>query len=931
VLFVGAIFGLEAASALSVKSGWILSTGLPVMIGYAIAASLAALALGSVTRLRASFWERLALSNAVAVPLCIAALYAVSRSTEVTVSASGDVREYSWFPVWLAVGLTGLALVWAVRAAIRAGTPADLRALERRLLLVVAGPVAILLLVAVLPGAWPGIDMFHEGELLAGSRLVEEGAFPWRDLIFIHGLLTDVALQSIGFNLFEESRWGYVAGTLVVVIPLYWILFYYLFAYLFHRNWLFLVGTQLAVILGVVFEDSLRFILLPLVLLLLAALLSKPSGVRAVSFMTVVVAQTVVTPEAGIAALAVLSAIVAFEAYYYDRSKSLTENFRRTLLCAGAGTLLTLVWAAFLLAFGALDDFVFAYLTFASDHQLTGGTPVDWVSDRYRFAAVAPVVLVVLAFWYFAVQILRRGPITVADWIMGALALFIALYYHKFLARSDHVFQPYAVALPLLYYALYRLIGVTEEAVGRIAPRLGARLPIRLGVTAVAVVILLLQAPITVADRLADAPRRLDATVAEEAHTRMIGFFNPEGEYDQLLRELNTTIRAYVGPDDEIFDFSNNPAVFHYFLERRPSTRYYHVSMAIREETQEDLVEELDRQRPKLVVFSSSGTGLGSWDGISNQVRHYRVSQYLLDHYRPLLEKAGFIFMARKGAELAPEAALAERLGKPDTKNLHFRTYACDWGYAPNFLEVRPGAPATARPLSLVPRELSRQLSVSGWAVDRDAGSPAVNVVAAVGGKIVAQAAPSTDRPDIMRRLRDRAYLASGFVLEVPPGSIPGARVQAVRIYGLSRSGKATELGYGPGASWGVGRPPGPRTLRLGEREVPVVEGAAEGFADSSSATGQLIFALDVPNGAQSRAYDWLEIETRSPLQANGFTLSDDPTRPDRGISFKTLARGETRVRVLVGACSQWHGYRSRRLYLIPERREPIEAVRLYR
>ena len=88
--------------------------------------------------------------------------------------------------------------------------------------------------------------------------------------------------------------------------------------------------------------------------------------------------------------------------------------------------------------------------------------------------------------------------------------------------------------------------------------------------------------------------------------------------------------------------------LFHYLLDRRPSTRYFHVSMAIRKHTQADLIKELERRPPKLVVFSSSPAfGLPSWDGISNQVRHYDVSQYILDHYRPVLDSHTFVLMAR--------------------------------------------------------------------------------------------------------------------------------------------------------------------------------------------------------------------------------------------------------------------------------------------
>jgi hypothetical protein len=283
------------------------------------------------------------------------------------------------------------------------------------------------------------------------------------------------------------------------------------------------------------------------------------------------------------------------------------------------------------------------------------------------------------------------------------------------------------------------------------------------------------------------------------------------------------------------------------------------------------------------------------------------------------------VFMTRKGARPA-----AAGRGTQGANDLHFRTYACNWGYAPNFLTVGPSASSSARPISLTPRTLGPVLSVSGWAVDPDARGPAARVVAAVDGRVVAEVVPSIHRPDIAGHQGDVSFLASGFTVELRTGSIPRGGVQAVRIYGLSRSGKATELGYGEASAWGAGRPAGPAQLRLRGRRVPVVPGAVQGFADSSSLLTQVV-ALDIPQGTRRSAYDWLEIETRSPLQVNGFAITDGATGGDRAIVFRTLARDETTVRVLVGACSQWHGYQSRRLYLRLDRPEKIAAVRLYR
>lgn len=923
-LFVGAIFGLELAIAAFNDTSWLLSVGVPVTAGYTLLASLVAVAVARLRRRPTDFWARLALVNAFAVPFCFAGLYAVSRATQVTIRASGEVHEYPWLPGWLAlVGTAGL-LAWAIAGARRADS---LHTHEGRLLLIVAGPVALLLFLAALPGVLGGIDMFHEGEALAGAQLTDDGAFPWRDLIFIHGLLADVAMPDLGFAVFEDSRWGFVAGNGVLVAPLYWISTYYLCAYLFRRNWLFLVGTQAAVVLGVMFEAHLRFLLVPVALLLLAALLDKPSPLRAAAFTAVVFVQAIVTPEAGIGAVALLGTVVLFDLCYFQRRRGFVQNFRRTLLCAASGATLSILWLGFLGAFGALDDFVFAYTTFAADHQLTGSFPITWLNDRFRFDAIAPVVLVALAILYFGIQILRGRALSVADWTMGAVAIFTGLYYHKFLARPDqHVYQSFAVAIPLVYYVLYRLIGLGEQTAGRL--RAGLRLPTRVGLTAVAVTVLVLEAPLSLGDVVPNASKRLDGTVPAEASVPRAGYTTFDGAYEELVGNLDTIIDAYAGPRGGVFDFSNSPALFYYLLDQPSPTRYYHVSMAIRAGTQDDLVDELSRRRPKLVVYSSYGTGLPSWDYISNQVRHYRVSRYLLDNYVPLSAWNGFVFLGLKGARFPSASSIQPKLeGNLPlvTDDLYIRTQPCDWGYAPNFLVERPTDGSLARPLSL---GLSRLASLQGWAVDLQAKKPAVRVLAVFRGKVIAETRPFAARSDVSVILGSDSYRTSGYKL--PTVTVPGGTMRDLRVYALTRSGAATQLAYGPAVPAEVGEGAEPRTLLRGGRRIPVVPGAAQGFVDSASFPDHR-WALSVPPGTSLGAYHWAELETSTPPQENHFMLNDGFTDLDRGIFFKTLARGKKSVRVDLGSCSQWRAFHKRKLFLGADRSEPLTAVRLYR
>jgi hypothetical protein len=78
----------------------------------------------------------------------------------------------------------------------------------------------------------------------------------------------------------------------VLVLPAYWLSQYYLSVYLFGRNVLFLLGTQLAVVLGLTRDAHIRFVLLPFALLLLATVLKKPTWPRMTALAAVVAAQT---------------------------------------------------------------------------------------------------------------------------------------------------------------------------------------------------------------------------------------------------------------------------------------------------------------------------------------------------------------------------------------------------------------------------------------------------------------------------------------------------------------------------------------------------------------------------------------------------------------------------------------------------------------
>ena len=922
--FVGAVLGVEAAIFANLDGpGFVLMVLVAILlycgVAFIVAAYAAPMRAGSL-----SFWDRLATVNLFAAPLTVLGLYGVAEATQVRVLDSGNVYEYGWFPLWLAVAVTAALLavvVWSTRGA---ASGSRRRVLERRALLLVAAPVLLFLVLARLPGEIGAVDSFHEGELMAAADLTADGAVPWRDLLFVHGLLHDVVAPWIGLSTFEDTRWGYNAGALMIVAPVYFISQYFLFAYLFRRNVLFLLGTQLAVVLGLIADVHFRFVLMPFALLLLAAVLRKPSWPRAAGLSVLLLIQAVLSPETTVAIPALVVVVGLFELYSYDRARPLMVNFPRTGRMLASGALALAALFAVLAALRVLDDFVFFYRTFLSDHVLTGGIPVRWVDTRFRFAAIAPVALVIGTIWFFAAAWRARKSPVLDDWVMAGLSLTVLLYYPKFLARADfpHLYQVFAVAVPLVAYALYRLLSLLEER------------PIRLGashavpcrwVTAIALIAVAVFSPTSVIDAAGAIPGRVSSQAHFDPVSPRLGFLSPRATSIEAIEDVGRILDAYLGPDARVFDFSNNPFLFYYLLDRRPTNRYFHVSMAAREHTQSDLVEDLERRKPPLIVFSSSAAwGLPAWDGISNQVRHYKVSAYLLDRYRPLLSSHSFVFMARKDVDLRRQPGLEAQLHeRPVTEGLYDEPIPCDWGYAPNFLGPTPDERDAAQAVEVPLRAAEGVFAFTGWAADLHARRPAQHVVAALGSHVYGQAVPSIDRPEVSGGLGDPGFAGSGFKMIIP-ATVP---LQQLRLYGLTRDGTARELIYSPESGLAP-RSTVPNRVFLSGRSYRVIPGGIHGWAESV-VPEKRTFAFDLPEGINTADYDWIEIRTSARFVNDRLGLTDTRGEAQRTISFNTLDRGDRSLRINVGACSSWHGVRGGRLYLESGGGQTISGARL--
>jgi hypothetical protein len=632
---VGATFGLglTLVDPRGPTRFWVDLAG--VALAYAaVVLGVAALASRSDPTVQ-RFAEATARLNALATPFTVASLLAASRATRVIVASDGSVHAYPWLPAWAAAAAIALLLSVTIARSRRAYGLTAVRRIEAQTILLVAVPIVLWLYTAGLPLALGWLDSFHIGEFIAGAWLFHAGAFPWRDLLFIHGLLQDIFTPAAGFKLFGDSVWGGCAGFSMLLIPLWWTTMYFFFVYLFRRNTPLLLAAATVPVLEAFMDGHSRFAPLPLILLALAALLERATWPRAFLLALALLVSNVLVPELAYAVPACGAALVGFELTQRRRGLGFLANLPRTVRVTAAGSALLALWLANLAHHQAAAAFLDYYRAFAPGHALTGAMP-HLKELRFLVFMFLPPVLVLLAFWYAVAAVRMRWVLDVRDWVMAALALVTFLYYPKFLSRADwHVMQAVSPALPLLYYAVHKIL-----------PLCGMRS--RRGLVAAGGVAVLAALSFTwghVAENLSRVPANFIRVVPNRPVLDELGWSEPDMASQAAgWTDLRDFLDAVLDPGDTLFDFTNQPAIYHYLLRRKPATRYYHVSMAIRRSVQLDLVKELERTRPKLVVFDTDSGGLPEWDGVTNEVRHYEVSRYILRRYRPFARVRGQVF-----------------------------------------------------------------------------------------------------------------------------------------------------------------------------------------------------------------------------------------------------------------------------------------------
>lgn len=884
--------GLTDAALLGLAAGY----GSAVALGYGavMVVGVAAVFVAALAVATGRDPQGLARVVAAMAPLGPALLAVASARTQVSIVETGAVVAYPWFPAWLAAALAVLG--WT--AVLRLGPERAARPVA----MLWTGLPVLWLLTAELPGAIGPVDLFHEGEMLVGAFAVLDGRLPWVDLHMLHGPWFDAGRALVGMLALEPSRWGAVAGLHLILNPLYLAGLAALFAWLSGWRW---PHAALATLLVACLDPlvHIRLILWAPLLAALALLLVRPTAARALTVVTVGALQAVLVPEAALGVIAVGTTIILHDAIAGEAVGIV--RFRRTVMCCIAAALVIVVFATTLLATGAWSGFIHHLTVFPRDHALAGGIPVTRELPLGDLRALAALIVTALflaatgAGW----ALLARRRLGAREWVVLAAALFALLYLPKLVYRADgHVYHLLAAAAVLIGAVAMRLPAMLEAALPR--PRFMPHPVIMAAVLAIAAV-----GPAWLAGGKAALPARwgfggpvadpetvtgrLRPTVISAGAYPAIGYARADAVDSAMVDGWRLLLDGWATPGRPVLDLTNRPALFHVLLGYPPMGRFFHVSMALRRESQQEMVADLDRLRPEAVIIPTRR----GWDGIPDTVRHHIVSRAVLERYVPTEAFADGVLYVPRGTELTHPS-------------LYRAAVVCDWGYAGGFLALETAAVSAAEwPSS--PVAGPETVVLRGWAAA--AGAPADRVVAMLDGRLIADEVPDRGRPDVAAALGTLGALTSGFEITV---QVPRGAGRRIRLLAELAGGERLALDANQAITFDGAVPPaGASGGVLDSREIATHEGVRH------------LARLPVDEAARGR----LRLIVTGGVPGRRYLLADRPPwalrDPGAAIRFGSPRGG--RVILPVGACPQWWGYGDRPLYLWGEDGKPIAGVEI--
>lgn len=873
----------------------------------------------------------LSLVNALMASLVVLGAWGVSRATNVTVLDPPRVVHYPWLPLWLALLMTFVIAASTARA-LRRGGPARWRHVEGAVLASVVGVVAVYFLLAGFAGAQGPFDAFDPQELAGAQLVFVHGLLPWKDVLLLHGFIEDALDGWIGMALFSHSAWGAFAGIDLIVYPISGCVLYLSAVYFARGNRLVALLAGLLVVGGYT-TAIMRFAYLPVLVVLFDKMLRSRRGLFAWAFMLLLVLECALVPEMALMAIAFLVVAVGRDLAVAPAGARWRRRFGLTRRLVVSGLVGTALLCGYLVATGSLSAFVDYYRLFGSDHALWGAKPISWsLTGQLRFSVyfVLPVVVMLAAIVRIVALMRTRRALSSRDWTMLACALFVLVYFQKGLDRTDpsHVVEVFTVSTPLIMLAGIQLVEWLERQAASTLAGLRARLsarPVRAAarrpVALTGAVVLVALVP-SVFTKLNQAPGALHASAPVPAQVARLGYEVPGDFNFPELSALGALVERYAGPEGPVFDFANEPDITYFLLNRVPGSSFFHVESAQTYAAQMLVIHQLEKSRPRVVIYTSQDYGLGlAYDKIPGMVRQWRISQYLLQHYRPLADAYGQLLMVRDDLVATVPSVASAHLSGVSTAGLYFAGQSCSWGDTPNFfvpsgLSHAPSVTAAVSAGGVVNEQ------VQGWAVDATTKVPAREVFAVSDNKVIGTARPDLYRLDIEEYFKTPSVLYSGWSMDV---ELP--RGQKMQLYSLNRNGTVSRLQPNPAPKWLASNPHLTSVIAPGGVRRKIFRGKwLPGWTNYLTPLHATVYHLVVPPLARLSRYQWLTLTSPKSLGGARYVLGDLPAETGHQISFTALRGPQRRISVRVGSCLDWYGF-PHRLDLLVYRSHRVEPA----
>jgi hypothetical protein len=903
------LIAISVRSHIPPPAGDVLGPRVLAIAAYLVLVVLGARAVREFDRRRSGVWSLadcfcIASAGLEAV-VAFACLWLVSHRTSV-ILPNGTLKIWSWIPWWFPVVGIAASATWIGRRLAAGARPEDV---ERLVRCVVVGSAVVYLVTAVIPGPIGSFTGFDDAQSLVGASFVQHGLFPWRDFQLIHGPFPDILQSLIGFQLFQPTAWGMAAGIDLVVNPLAWVCFYLLGVWVTRGRSVIVLAIVVVAASGWLGLDP-RLFPLPLVLILLGQALRSERRGWTIALTLAMFAEGVLVPETGVQVLSVGLVVVVSDFVHRDREANLLAGFRRTRTMVVTGVAVLAVWFAFLATQAALVPFLQWFAIFLPGHVATGADPPSASQGVVRVFDLM-IVLVGLTLLSAGWRIIGRRPWTPRAWMAVAAALNAGVYGEQALMRPDspHYMLSLEAGIPLFIIVLMSVVQAIDRRHGLVIGLEHGRpnQVIRFGSLAMFGIIALLLATPNGLRSLWTSPQRTTEQMGPLMAHSPLGYAAPTALPPGMLSDLRTIVHTYA-LHSTVYDMTAAPGVFYYLLGLRSPSVLTNITQA---DTSNSLpsnmiIDDLRRSRPALVAFTDQAVGLPVYDGILNEVRDNIVSQYVLDHYTPVLEADTFLFLVRN--DLASNRPAVPKLSSaPVTSDLYNSQGSCAWGYTAAYLQ----SPQVGRRVTVpVTGTEMRPVSVRGWAYDSQAHRPASAVVVAIGNRGMFTLPTGGTRADVSAALRTPTANLTGF-----DGNGVTVAGGPITVYEVGQDGRLHLLpmaGSWPASNVTAVRLPNGATRRVGGRGRGNVDGATTGSARVSS--------FQVPPGISLKSARLLTFNAASAFGNDQLSLADAPVFNEQAnsadITAGTLPVVGRHLPVRVGACLQWHGYTHRTLYV---------------